>query len=161
MYAANTKKNPTGQGGASSNENFISHLSNINDSRKRQKIKNVANMLHFDFSRLPCIGSDIDYISWQAGGVIVADFKYRNSVMPTGQRRMYENIVDTLEKGGKRAVFAKVSHDRPANLIVDAASAEVTAWYSSGLWRTPSNGQPVRFDQWQRKYIEFLEGGEA
>ena len=161
MYASNAKKNPTGQGGASSNENFISHLSNINDSRKRQKIKNTANMLYFDFSGLPCIGSDIDYISWQSGGVIMADFKYRNSTMPAGQKRMYQNMVDTLEAGGIHAVFAKVSHDRPANLIVDAAAGKVTAWYSSGLWRTPSNGQPVRFDQWQQKYMDYLEGGEA
>lgn len=67
--------------------------------------------------------------------VVFYEFKYRDTEMPAGQRMALEELVDTLEGAGKKAVAFLCSHNvTDPEEDVDAAEAEVTRIYMHRKW---------------------------
>ena len=88
--------------------------------------------------------TDIDgFIDYGGNAFVYFDAKVEGVPVSVGQRRAYENIVNSHRKAGNRAVAFIFRHNTPHEESVIASEGIVDEVYTTAGWRKNQDGQTV------------------
>lgn len=110
----------------------------------RDRAQQIIDFSGLKFKRI--MPTDIDgMIEYQSKAFVFYEYKLGDAQMPGGQQRAFEELADTIQRGGRHCVVFLCSHDaEDPNQDIDAANAVVSATYYCGKWRRAAKRQTVR-----------------
>lgn len=111
-----------------------------------------------DFSGLQVGGkitpTDVDMlIEYHDDLFIMAETKFGNAELPTGQRLALARLCDTLQNGGKPSIVFITRHDTPSKSDIDMAQTMVVEYRYRGQWK-PFTGGTVTLSEAVRGFIQ-------
>ncbi len=117
----------------------------IHNQRRAAQLRDFTG-LRYNYHITP---TDIDCLTdFGSEAFVIVETKLSGVDMKDGQRRAIAALVDTLNKGGARAVGLFAVHDTPHDIAIDVANCVVREYYRAGKpgkWHHTEDVVTVRF----------------
>jgi len=119
--------------------------------RNREAIKQIRNFSGLRWGTIT--PTDIDgYYEINNIAFIFIEIKYKNSVLPYGQRLALQRLVDNIGEK-KKAILILARHEKESGEDIDTANCEVVKFYFRGEWHDARLKQNLKeFCDWFNDY---------